>query len=202
MRAPSASTSAAARTAKTFSLSQLPTSPALPPCAATRASRTRGFRTAAAIARRLYRSWRQGLRGCHHWYHVQDRHPPRDQRFDQEEDQRAAAAAGRRQGRCRHGRRGAAGGPAGCGQNDEAIEQLDRVHSWATKFITNPKQRCIGHGVYADPIRPSSDAPDACTVDWAVIQLNKDAFDLVDFKGNKVYIGTSPLPPGPMIPVY
>ncbi|KAG0127670.1 hypothetical protein HOY82DRAFT_541833 [Tuber indicum] len=70
------------------------------------------------------------------------------------------------------------------------MEQLNRLHSEVTKLITNPKQRPIGSVLHADPIDVSSDGPDGFTIDWAVIQLNKDAFDWDEFKGNKVYIGT------------
>ena len=73
------------------------------------------------------------------------------------------------------------------------IEQLDRLHTRVTKFIATPNKRCIGHVLHADPVGASSDEPDAFTVDWAVIQLSKDAFDWDDFSGNKIYIGTSPI---------
>ena len=81
------------------------------------------------------------------------------------------------------------------------MEQLDRLHSEVTKFIANPKQRPIGSVLHADPIGVSSDGPDGFTIDWAVIRLNKDAFDWDQFKGNKVYIGTSPISPRPPVPV-
>jgi len=73
------------------------------------------------------------------------------------------------------------------------IEQLDRLHTRVTKFMATPNKRCIGHVLHADPVGVSSDEPDAFTVDWAVIQLSKDAFDWSDFSGNKIYIGTSPI---------
>ena len=72
------------------------------------------------------------------------------------------------------------------------IQQLDRLHTHVTKFMATPNKRCIGHVLYADPVGVSSDEPDGFTVDWAVIQLSKDAFDWDDFSGNKIYIGTSP----------
>jgi len=72
------------------------------------------------------------------------------------------------------------------------IERLDRLHSEVTKLLTNPKQRPIGSVLHADPIGVSSDG---YTVDWAVIQLDKEAFDWAKFKGNVVYIGTFPISP-------
>ncbi|CAA7264007.1 unnamed protein product [Cyclocybe aegerita] len=69
------------------------------------------------------------------------------------------------------------------------IKRLDRLHGEVTKFLTMPKQRRIGFVLHADPIGVSSSEPDGYTIDWAVIQLNKDAFYLGEFKGNKVYIG-------------
>jgi len=71
----------------------------------------------------------------------------------------------------------------------DGIQQLDCLHTRVTKFMVNPKTRCIGQVLHADPIGVSSNEPDGFTIDWAVIRLNKDAFNWADFKGNKVYIG-------------
>ncbi|KAG8736674.1 hypothetical protein FRC10_009052 [Ceratobasidium sp. 414] len=70
----------------------------------------------------------------------------------------------------------------------ENIGQLDRLHTEVTKFMTGPVQRRIGSVLHADPIGVSSE-PGGFTVDWAVIKLDEDAFNLAEFKGNKVYIG-------------
>ena len=77
------------------------------------------------------------------------------------------------------------------------MKWLDRLHSEVTKHITNPKQRPIGSVLHADPIGVG---PGGFTIGWAVIQLNKDAFDWGQFKGNKVYIGMSPTSPRPAVP--
>ena len=80
------------------------------------------------------------------------------------------------------------------------IEQLDGLHSEVTKLMTDPKQRTIGFVLHADPIS-ASDGPDGYTIDWAVIQLDKDAFDWNKFKGNRVYIGSFSILPRPAVPV-
>ena len=72
------------------------------------------------------------------------------------------------------------------------IQQLDRLHTRVTKFMTTPNRQCIGQVLHADPMG-ISDEPNGFTIDWAVIHINKDTFDWADFKGNKVYIGTSPI---------
>lgn len=81
------------------------------------------------------------------------------------------------------------------------IGALNNLHSWATKRITNPKQRYIGRVFYADPIDRSSPDPAAHTVDWAFIRMDEEAF-APRFTGNKVFIGTSPLPHRPTVPSY
>ncbi|KAG8897721.1 hypothetical protein FRB99_007972 [Tulasnella sp. 403] len=69
------------------------------------------------------------------------------------------------------------------------IQRLDRLHSHVTKFLYTPSKRRIGFNLYVDPIGVSSTAADGFTVDWAMIQLDEDAFNWDEFKGNKVYIG-------------
>ena len=78
------------------------------------------------------------------------------------------------------------------------IECLDRLHSEVTKPLSNPKQRSIGSILYVDPIGVSSNG---YTVDWAVIQLDNEAFDWANFKGNIVYIDTFLISPHPAVPV-
>lgn len=70
----------------------------------------------------------------------------------------------------------------------EFIRQLYKLHSHVTPNMPIPSNRRIGRVVFADPIRASSDGADACTWDWTVIAIRKDAFG-ADFKGNAVYIG-------------
>lgn len=74
-------------------------------------------------------------------------------------------------------------------KTERNIECLDRIHTDVTKLMTNPKQRPIGFILHADPIG-ATDGSNGCTLDWAAIQLSKDAFDWANFKGNKVYVGT------------
>jgi hypothetical protein len=74
----------------------------------------------------------------------------------------------------------------------EDIEQLDRLHTRVAKTMLTTNKRVIGHVLHADPVGVSS-GPEGFTIDWAVVELSDDAFDWADFKGNKVYIGTSPI---------
>jgi len=73
----------------------------------------------------------------------------------------------------------------------EFIWQLYKLYIRVTPNMPIPSNRRIGRVVFADPIRASSNGPDACTWDWAVIAIQKDAFG-ADFKGNTLYIGMSP----------
>ncbi|PWW72996.1 hypothetical protein C7212DRAFT_354227 [Tuber magnatum] len=68
------------------------------------------------------------------------------------------------------------------------INHLDHIHSEVTKLTSTPQQRSVGFVLYASPVGPA-DGPNGCTLDWAAIQLSRDAFDWAKFKGNKVYIG-------------
>ncbi|EDR13871.1 uncharacterized protein LACBIDRAFT_321502 [Laccaria bicolor S238N-H82] len=70
---------------------------------------------------------------------------------------------------------------------EESMMRLDQLANRAATMFA-PRSRCIGRVVYADSIKASSNGPDACTWDWAVIGLRKDAFG-ADFKGNTMFIG-------------
>ncbi|KAH8099876.1 hypothetical protein BXZ70DRAFT_1008850 [Cristinia sonorae] len=73
----------------------------------------------------------------------------------------------------------------------ETMKLLNRLHDDITKQLANSNHRRIGRVYYADPIgAPSDDPAFAHTVDWAFIQLEKDAFKS-PFTGNLVYIGDS-----------
>ena len=72
---------------------------------------------------------------------------------------------------------------------EDSLTQLKTVYARALRTPV-PKNRLIGHVVYADAIGASSNGPDTYTQDWAVIGIHQDAFDS-DFKGNAMYIGTS-----------
>jgi hypothetical protein len=106
---------------------------------------------------------------------------------------------------------GGRGDPAVLGQVRQEAQQridmasraagvLNALHTDVTKNLTLPEDRLIGRVLCADPIRPSSDEPDAHTVDWAAIKVRKDAFKNGEFLGNTVWIGTSPLRPRPVVP--
>ena len=74
----------------------------------------------------------------------------------------------------------------------EDIEQLNNLHTRVAKTMLTTNKRLIGHVLHADPVGVSS-GPEGFTIDWAAIELSDDAFNWADFKGNTVYIGTSPI---------
>jgi len=78
------------------------------------------------------------------------------------------------------------------GIGKDYIRQLYKLYIRVTPNMPIPSNRSIGRAVFADPIRASTNGPDACTWDWAVIAIRKDAFG-ADFKGNTVYIGMTPI---------
>jgi len=47
----------------------------------------------------------------------------------------------------------------------DGIQQLDCLHTRVTKFMVNPKTRCIGQVLHADPIGVSPNEPDGFTID-------------------------------------
>ena len=72
-----------------------------------------------------------------------------------------------------------------------SIRHLGLLYTRVTRLIPAAKNRVIGRVLFADPISVSSDGPNGFTLDWAVLGIQKDAFD-DDFEGNMLYIGTSP----------
>ena len=70
-------------------------------------------------------------------------------------------------------------------------ERLSLLRTHVRRSIPFSGKRSIGRVLFADPIGVSSDGPDGFTLDWAVLGIQKDAFD-DDFEGNMLYIGTSP----------
>ncbi len=77
-------------------------------------------------------------------------------------------------------------------------KKITQLYSYRHRVATSlmiTKDRLIGSVLHADPIGVSN-GPDRFMVDWAVFQLDKDAFDWTTFKGNEVYIGTFPISPG------
>lgn len=74
----------------------------------------------------------------------------------------------------------------------EDIEQLNNLHTRVAKTMLTTNKRSISHVLHADPVGIST-GPERFTIDWAAIELSDDAFDWANFKGNKVYIGTSPI---------
>jgi len=73
----------------------------------------------------------------------------------------------------------------------ESIRQLNLLHSRVTQSMPIPENRRIGRVLFADPIAVSSNGPDGFTLDWALLEIRRDAFG-GDFEGNTLYIGTSP----------
>ncbi|KAJ3485231.1 hypothetical protein NLI96_g5104 [Meripilus lineatus] len=57
------------------------------------------------------------------------------------------------------------------------------------RILPDINNRVIGHVLHADPIGVRGTESGPFTNDWAIIELNNDAFDDSDFEGNKVYIG-------------
>lgn len=72
--------------------------------------------------------------------------------------------------------------------SERDTSRLDTWHTHATKYTAIPADRLIGRVLCADPIGCSSPELGSHTIDWALIEVRKDAFD-DDFKGNTVWIG-------------
>ena len=71
------------------------------------------------------------------------------------------------------------------------IRQLSDLFTHLQCSFPYADKRSIGRVLFADPIGISSSGPNGFTLDWAVIEIKKDAFG-GDFEGNTLYIGTSP----------
>ena len=72
----------------------------------------------------------------------------------------------------------------------ESIRQLTVLYGRITGLMPIPDNRCIARVLFADPIGASSNGPDGYTQDWAVLDIQKDAFN-DDFSGNTLYLGMS-----------
>ena len=72
----------------------------------------------------------------------------------------------------------------------ESIRQLTILYGRVTGLMPIPDNRCIARVLFADRIGASSNGPDGYTQDWAVLDIQKDAFS-DDFPGNTLYLGMS-----------
>lgn len=69
------------------------------------------------------------------------------------------------------------------------IEEADELHSYVTKNFTTIESRVFGFVLHSAKIEVG--AEDQFTHDWSVIQLDDDKIEWADFKGNKLFVGTS-----------
>ena len=72
----------------------------------------------------------------------------------------------------------------------KTIERANALHDKVTKDRALPDQRVIGFVLHSEKIEVST-PPHNFTKDWALVELYRDMIDWDDFKGNKVFIGTS-----------
>jgi len=70
------------------------------------------------------------------------------------------------------------------------IERANALHDEVTKDRALSDQRVIGFVLHSEKIEVSA-PPHNFTKDWALVELYRDMIDWDDFKGNKVFIGTS-----------
>lgn len=69
------------------------------------------------------------------------------------------------------------------------IEEANELHSYVTKNFTTFESRVFGFVLHSAKIEVG--AVDGFMYDWSVIQLDDDKIDWAEFKGNKLFIGTS-----------
>lgn len=70
----------------------------------------------------------------------------------------------------------------------DKIQEADRLHTYVTKNFTTKESRVIGFVLHSSKIEVGADG---FMYDWSMIQLDEDKIDLDDFKGNKLFVGTS-----------
>lgn len=68
------------------------------------------------------------------------------------------------------------------------IEQADELHSYVTKNFTTTESRVFGFVLHSSKIEVG---PGGFMYDWSIIQLDEDKIEWGDFKGNKLFVGTS-----------
>ena len=68
------------------------------------------------------------------------------------------------------------------------IEQADRLHTKVTKRFTTTASRVIGFVLHCAKIEVGEDQ---FLYDWSFIQMDEDKIEWKDFKGNKLFVGTS-----------
>ena len=73
-------------------------------------------------------------------------------------------------------------------ETEELIGTLNKFHSTVTTSWRTPRQRILGHVVYAPPISVHTGA--GChTEDWALVELYRDKINWTGFKGNVLRLG-------------
>jgi len=70
------------------------------------------------------------------------------------------------------------------------IEEANALHDEVTKNRTTADRRIIGYVLHSEKIEVNV-PPHGYTKDWALVQLYREVIDWANFKGNKIYIGTS-----------
>ena len=69
------------------------------------------------------------------------------------------------------------------------IEEANELHSYVTKNFTTTESRVFGFVLHSAKIEVG--AVDGFMYDWSVVQLDDDKIDWAEFKGNKLFVGTS-----------
>jgi len=70
------------------------------------------------------------------------------------------------------------------------IKEANTLHDEVTKNHTTADRRIIGYVLHSEKIEVNV-LPHGYTKDWALVQLYREVIDWENFKGNKIYIGTS-----------
>jgi len=68
------------------------------------------------------------------------------------------------------------------------IGEADRLHTYVTKNFTTAESRVIGFVLHSSKIEVGAGG---FMYDWSMIQLDEDKIERADFKGNKLFVGTS-----------
>ena len=69
------------------------------------------------------------------------------------------------------------------------IEEANDLHSYITKNFTTIESRVFGFVLHSAKIEVG--AEDGIMYDWSVVQLDDDKIEWAEFKGNKLFVGTS-----------
>jgi len=69
------------------------------------------------------------------------------------------------------------------------IEEANDLHRYVTENFTAPESRVFGFVLHSAKIEVG--AEDGFMYDWSVVQLDDDKIEWEEFKGNKLFVGTS-----------